>query len=122
MSRDFIVHHKEMGDMTPDELKEYMDDINDLFIDFIEAAPFVEIGERDDSKLIKLRANVHTGKFDVGGSIFELQMNLHRYQQRHPELGELKLIVSELLPTPDMRSEHFCPVMGVMIKMKYEQR
>lgn len=122
MNRELRVHHKEMGDMTPDELKEYMDEINDYFVDYIKAAPFVEIGERDGSRLIKLRANVHTGKYDVGGIIFELQMNLHRYQQGHPELGDLKLIVSEILPTPDMRSEHFNPVMGVMIKMKYEER
>jgi len=122
MNRELRVHHKEMGDMTPDELKEYVDEINDYFVDFIKAAPFVEIGDREDMQSRKLRANIHEGKYSVGEIIFELQMELYRHQQRHPELGDLKLIVSELLPTPDMRSEHFNPVMGVMIKMKFEQR
>jgi hypothetical protein len=120
MSRDFITQHRPLDDMSPEEKVEYIDEINDLFTWCLRAAPFVEIGE-SAIHTRKLRSHVHEGKYSVGEMIFELQMELYRYQKIHPE-QEWKLIVSPLELTPDIRSEHFCPLPGIMIKMKYEPR
>jgi hypothetical protein len=121
MNKDFIIHHKPLDDMSQEDKDIYIDEINDYFVDFIKAAPFVEIGDREDMQSRKLRANIHEGKYSVGEIIFELQMELYRYGQRNPE-QQWKLIVSPLELTPDIRSEHFCPLPGIMLKMKFEQR
>jgi hypothetical protein len=120
MSRDFIRTPKPLDDMTPEEKVEYIDEINELFTYCLVAAPFIEIGE-SAIHTRKLRANIDEGTYSVGEMIFELQMELYRYQQRHPE-HEWRMIVSELQLTPDLRSEHFCPRMGVMLKVKFEER
>jgi len=112
---------KPLDDMTPEEKGEFIEDINYYFVDFIKAAPFVELGEREDMQSRKLRSHVHEGKYSVGEMIFELQMELWRYQQINPD-HDWKLIVTTPELTPDMRSEHFCPLMGIMLKMKFEQR
>jgi hypothetical protein len=121
MSRDFIVHHKPLDDMSQEDKVVYIDEINDYFVDYIKAAPFVEIGEREGMQSRKLRAHIHEGKYSVGEIIFELQRELYRYGQRNSE-HKWKLIVTPLELTPDMRSEYFSPLPGIMLKMKFEQR
>jgi hypothetical protein len=111
--------NKKLDDMTPDEEQEYIDEINDYFCTFIEAAPFVEVGDVPGMQLIKLRSHVHEG-YNIGGIIFELQMMLHRYKKNHPEKNVEKLIVSELELTKDVYDPLcFCPLRGVMIHIKY---
>lgn len=106
--------------MTPEEEKEYIDEINDKFCYFIDVAPFVEIGEVSGMQRVKLRAHAYEGYYSVGEIIFELQMKLHLYKINNPDKNIEKLIVSELELTPGIYSPTgFCPIRGLMISMKY---
>lgn len=108
---------KKLSEMTPQEEQEYISEINDYFCSFIEAAPFVEVGDVPGMQTIRLRESIDEGQYSVGAIIFELQWLLHIQKKRHPVIE--KMIVSEIMLTPEMRADGFCPRRGIMIKIKY---
>jgi hypothetical protein len=111
---------KTLDEMTPQEEQEYIDKINEYFRYCIDIIPFVEIGHEPDMRSRKLRSHVHEGKYSVPEILFELQRELHFRKLNNPEKNIEKLIVSELELTPHIFDPNcFCPVRGIMIKMKY---
>jgi hypothetical protein len=66
-----MIHHShnKVDDMTPQQEKEYIDEINYYFKDFLKASPYVEIGEEPGMQKIKLRAHVHAGTYSVGNNL-----------------------------------------------------
>jgi hypothetical protein len=104
--------------MTPDEEQEYIDKINEDFKYYIEVIPFIELGDTPGMQLRKLRTHVHEGKYSIAEIFFELQRELYIRKLNHPNVKGM--IVSELELTPVMYDPNcFCPIRGVMIKMKY---
>lgn len=110
--------NKKLSEMTPQEEQEYISEINDYFCSFIEAAPFVEVGDVPGMQVMKLKTNgVDEGQYSVGAIIFELQWMLHIQKKRHPEVH--RMIVSELMLTPELHADGFHPRRGIMAKVKY---
>ena len=109
---------KNISEMTPDEEQEYIDRINEDFRYYIEAIPFIELGEEPEMQTRKMRTHVHEGTYSMGDIMFELQWMLHIRKKNHPKTE--KMIVSELFLTQDIFDpNYFCPLRGVMMKMKY---
>ena len=113
--------NKKLKEMTLEEEQDFMNKINDDFNYFIDVAPFVELGDTSKGKHYKLRSQIHTGKFSIPEIIFELQYNLYRQQQRHPNKNIAKLVVSELELTKDISQDGFLPLRGLMIRMYYSE-
>jgi len=111
---------KRLADMTPEEEQVYINKINEDVAYFLDAVPFVEIGDTSKGKHIKLKSHVHNGTYSFSEIIFELQYNLYRQQQRHPDKNITKLIVSKLELTPHISEIGFNPLRGLMIRMYYE--
>jgi len=109
---------KKLDDMTPEEEKEFQDEIVETFAYFLEAIPSVELGDTIYGHMVKLRAtfidDTHCPYSDI---IFELQWRLYIQKKKNPKVT--KLIVSGLQISPDLRDKYFCPQRGLMIWMKF---
>ena len=104
-----------LDNLTTIEEKELNESLNNSLSDFIEAIPFVELGDTSDGNYSKLRVQEKDGKFSIGDIFFELQWLLHIKKKRNPDIT--KLIVSDLQLTPIIPNSTFRR--GIMIRMKY---
>ena len=107
-----------MNQLTSEE-KKFIDKVNEDFIYFIEAIPFVEIEDDVLGSMHKLRCgiDIKNEEYSIAEILFELQYLLYRFKQRK-ETDNCKLIVSKLILTPIIPNSTFRR--GFMIKMKYE--
>ena len=101
--------------LNPTEEENYNIGLNQYMKDFINAIPFVEIGDTSDGQFIKLKVQERDGKFSMGEIFFELQWMLHVKKHRSPDVT--KIIVSDLQLTPIIPNSTFRR--GIMIKVKY---
>lgn len=115
---------KPLDELTPEEDIAFNAELNKDISYFLRAIPNIEVGDTTDGQFMKMRTMPHDDNFSIGELIFELQWLLYIYntdnKKKNPELGECKMIVSDLQITKKMRTEFFCPRRGVMAKIKYE--
>jgi len=124
--------------MTPEEVQKHEDkilsrfeEVNELFTEFIDVLPFIELQDDESftGRLFKLRVHMddeETAFKTVALIFFELQYLLHRYNVRkvfskdQSETGDYSMKVSKLILSPKIPNTAFRQ--GYMIKMEYEKK
>ena len=117
--------------MKPEEVQKHEDkilsrfeEVNELFTEFIDVLPFIELQDDESftGRLFKLRVHMddeETAFKTVALIFFELQYLLHRYNERS-ETGDYSMKVSKLILSPKIPNTAFRQ--GYMIKMEYEKK
>ena len=105
--------------MEEDEIIKKFEEVSELFTEFIEVLPFIELQDNDtfNGKHHKLRCNLDDEKWHTTLSIFfELQYLLHNHNKKLTD-GKHKMLVSKLILTPVIPD--FYARRGFIIKIGY---
>lgn len=111
---------KDISKFTEDEDAVYCKDVNENFMYFIKAIPFIEISE-DKGRVIKLRTTIDdNGNVSLGDIFLELQWMLHRYKEKNPDLIVDKMLVSKLILTPTSIAKELNVRRGFITTISYQ--
>jgi hypothetical protein len=111
---------KDISKFTEDEDAVYCKDVNENFMHFIKAIPFIEISE-DKGRVIKLRTTIDdNGNVSFGDIFLELQWMLHRYKEKNPDLIVDKMLVSKLTLTPATIAKELNIRRGFITTVRYQ--